>query len=73
MTALHVIILAAIASKCPVPEIKNNTILSWTNVDTSNVEVASKRCKTLYTKKHCLIKFTKIGFQEYQAICGKRE
>lgn len=73
MTALDIIILAAISAKCPVPEIKNYSRLAWTSVDTNNIDVASNRCKTLFTKKHCLTKFHKTAFQQYRAVCGKRE
>lgn len=73
MSILSNTILAIVSASCPIPEVKNYSNIAWTDVDSNNVKVASNRCKTLYTKKHCLIKFHKIGFQEYKAICGKRE
>jgi hypothetical protein len=50
----------------------NKTEQPWTQEDLQFKEVASKRCKTKYTSKHCLKTFIKNSTQrDYSVICGK--
>lgn len=71
MTALDLAIISLLAAKCPVPEIKNKSKLEWTERDSLQLRFSANRCKEIYSEKHCLSKFYKIGFQNYIAMCKK--
>lgn len=41
--------------------------------DVKQMEFATYRCIVHYPKSPCLVNFTKIGYHEYRATCGKGE
>lgn len=62
-------LLASALLSCPPTKIVNHTKI-WNKVDKEHIEVATKRCPTLYDDAPCLKLFTKKGELEYVAICG---
>jgi hypothetical protein len=58
-------------AKCANPNVINNTALVWNKIDNRNLKSAVSRCPVKYPNSPCLVKFIKIGYNEYQAICGK--
>lgn len=65
-------ILLLLALSCPETKIIDKTNLKWTDWDTYEISYAKKRCRELYPNEaECLIKFFKLGFQNYYASCGE--
>jgi hypothetical protein len=56
---------------CPATEIINKTFIPINQFDMRQLSRAQLRCRQLYKKSPCLKIFTKIGEQDYTAICGK--
>lgn len=67
------LLLALTLAACPVTKLENRTDLLWTLTDIENLESAKLGCKKYYPKSECLIRFIKIGFQNYFAICGSNQ
>lgn len=63
-------LIAAFA--CPTTKLVNKTKLPWNAIDTRNQNTAKERCPIKYKNSPCLVKFTKVGPQDYHATCGAR-
>lgn len=63
-------LIAALA--CPTTQIVNKTNLPWNDMDTRNLNTAKARCPVKYKNSPCLVKFTKVGPQDYTATCGAK-
>lgn len=48
----------------------NSSNLPWIPHDFEVSGNASKRCGEIYKNSPCLVKFSKIGYNRYLAICG---
>lgn len=64
-------VLLFIALSCSKPILINQTKFPWNDFDRATVKRAQKRCKTLYSPKHCLKWFIKTDTIDYRAICAK--
>lgn len=65
--------LTFVMLNCPAVFMDNKTDEPFTKMDHINFEHAKNRCVVHYKDAPCLKKFTKIGFQNYHAICGRGE
>jgi hypothetical protein len=58
---------------CPIPRINLEIGQQWDDrIDGPNLKQAIKRCEQKFPHSPCLKTFTKISFQNYRAICAKR-
>jgi len=56
---------------CANTEISNTSGLKWNDHDNLILNVAKKRCASLYDDSPCLVKFVKTEKLNYHAICGE--
>jgi hypothetical protein len=61
-----------IVASCPSPVFENRTDEKRTANDNDAMATAKTQCSHYYPYSPCLITFTKVGFQNYHAICGAK-
>jgi hypothetical protein len=59
-----------LATACPETKMINKSKLPWVEWDYKEMHYAQKRCREIYSDSPCLIRFFKLGFQDYYASCG---
>lgn len=55
---------------CPNIKIINKSELPINDHDNRTMLLSKKRCKVHYGSRSCLISFTKVGYQNYYAVCS---
>jgi hypothetical protein len=80
---LNLIVTTALELHCPGIDIQVPSSMVWNEIDIYHLEVAQKRCPSLYPRRDsadgsqlhpgspCLVKFRKLEELTYHATCGR--
>lgn len=72
LSLLTQISLILVTMNCPMPEMDNKTMVPYTARDYTLLRDNLKSCTRWYDKSYCMVRFTKIGLDNYYIKCKKR-